>query len=258
MPQVHRPTIIVGNWKMHKTIAEAKSFIKDLASTVNRSQVAIWLAVPFTAIQASVEAAAQTKIIVGAQNVHECEFGAFTGEISCDMLKEAGAQFVIIGHSERRNLFHETDDCVNKKIKLALKHGLCPILCIGETLEQHQNRQTHLVLEQQLKEGLKDISRAEMEKLVLAYEPVWAIGTSQTATPEQAETVHKFCREFMSRHCTAEVANKLVILYGGSVKPDNAGALLAEPDVDGLLVGGSSLSVDSFRKIIESYNINVS
>ncbi|MBA3815455.1 MAG: triose-phosphate isomerase [Parachlamydiaceae bacterium] len=258
MLQVRRPTIIVGNWKMHKTISEAKTFIEKLALGVNKSNSAIWIAVPFTAIQASADIAINTPIIIGAQNAHEQESGAFTGEISCHMLKEAGAFFVILGHSERRMLFHETNLCINKKIKQALKNELRPLVCIGETLEQHQKHLTGQVLEQQLSQCFENLTDAEMENIVLAYEPIWAIGTNQTATPAQAQSIHKFCREYLKRHWNNAVAEKIVILYGGSVKPDNASALLAESDIDGLLIGGSSLSVDSFSKIIEGYNINVS
>lgn len=258
MTRVRRPTIIVGNWKMHKTIAEAKSFVDKLAPSAANTKAGVWLAVPFTAIQASAEVAKPTRIVIGAQNAHEQESGAFTGEISCSMLKDAGASFVILGHSERRKLFHETDICINKKVKRALHDKLRPIVCVGETLEQHQAGQAFSVIEQQLSQSLKDLNSIEIENIILAYEPTWAIGTNLTATPEQAENIHKFCREFLSHQWTSSVAEKIVILYGGSVKPDNASALLRESDVDGLLVGGSSLSVDSFSKIIDCYNINVS
>lgn len=258
MLRAQRPTIIVGNWKMHKTIAEAKLFIEKLSTKISHTNVNVWIAVPFTAIEASVEAARNTPILIGAQNVNEEESGAFTGEISCDMLKDAGAAFVLIGHSERRKLYFESDAAINKKIKRALHDHLRPVLCVGETLIQHKKGQAFEIVAQQLSQGLKEINAKEMHNIILAYEPVWAIGSNQTVTPEQAQKMHLFCREFLSRHWTNAVAEKVVILYGGSVKPDNASALLLEPDVDGLLVGGSSLSVDSFSKIIDCYNINVS
>lgn len=258
MSQVHRPTIIVGNWKMHKTIAEAKSFIEELATVASKTMTDIWIAVPFTAIQASAEIARNTRIVIGAQNVYDQESGPFTGEISCSMVKEAGAAFVILGHSERRQLFHETDVSINKKVKQVLHNRLRPIVCFGETLEQYQNGLTYHVLEKQLSQSLDGISTAELQDVILAYEPIWAIGTNKTAIPSQAQEVHNFCREFLSRHWTNTVAEKIVILYGGSVKPDNALALLAEPAIDGLLVGGSSLSIDSFSKIIDCSNIRIS
>lgn len=258
MFQAQRPAIIVGNWKMHKTIAEAKSFIEDLVPTAGKAKANVWIAVPFTAIQASAETARKSGIIIGAQNVYEQESGAFTGEISCSMLKEAGATFVILGHSERRKLFHETNASISKKIIMALHYDLRPIVCVGETLEEHQNGLAHRIIEEQLSQSLQGLSDTDLEKVVLAYEPVWAIGTGQNATPEQAQDMHRFCRKFVGHHWTTAVAKKIIILYGGSVKPDNALALLTEPDIDGLLVGGSSLSVNSFSQIIDCCNINVS
>lgn len=258
MFQAQRPAIIVGNWKMHKTIAEAKSFIEELEPAARHAKAKVWLAVPFTAIQASAEIARKSPIVIGAQNMHEQESGAFTGEISCSMLKEAGAAFVILGHSERRKLFHETDASINKKIKVALHHDMSPIVCVGETLEQHQNGLTHRIIEEQLSLSLQGLNVTDLEKVILAYEPVWAIGTGRNATPEQAQDMHRFCRQFVGHHWTTAVAEKIIILYGGSVKPDNALALLTEPDIDGLLVGGSSLSVNSFSQIIDCCNINVS
>lgn len=251
MSQLNRPTFIVGNWKMYKTIGEGKAFIKGLASTCAHSSRQIGLAVPFTMISAAVEAAKNSPIAIGAQNVYDAEEGAFTGEISCRMLKDAGSSFVIIGHSERRLLFLEDDQWINRKLKRVLSEKLKAIVCIGETLEQYQQGTTHSVLSSQLKASLHDIGSEQFESVVLAYEPVWAIGTGRTATPEIAQKVHLFCREVVAKIWGSSIAERLIIQYGGSVKPDNAAELLAQPDVDGLLVGGASLSLDAFSKIIQ-------
>lgn len=258
MPQWRRPTFIVGNWKMHKTIDEARAFIKGLIPYVRNCPLQVGLAVPFPAIQAAADEAKGSLIAIGAQNVNDHEEGAFTGEISCRMLKDAGATFVIIGHSERRKYFLESNMLVNKKIKRALKDGLQPIVCIGETLDQHQAGKTREVLKVQLVEGLEDLSLEELQKVILAYEPIWAIGTNHTATPELAQEIHHFCRSIMAEHWNAAAAECVIIQYGGSVKPENAAVLLAQPDVDGLLVGGGSLSLDSFSKIINCQNVNIS
>lgn len=250
MPQAHRPTIIVGNWKMHKTIAEAKAFIKGLSPQVGNCSANVWLAVPFTAIQASAEEAHGTSIAIGAQNAHDQDEGPFTGEISCRMIKEAGATFVLLGHSERRHGFQESSAWVNKKVLRALQDGLRPIVCIGETLSQHQAGVAHEILDVQLTQSLNNLSDQDLKKVIIAYEPVWAIGTNQTATPQHAQEIHHFCRELIARHWNVAAADKMPILYGGSVKPDNAAALLDQPDIDGLLVGGCSLSLDSFTQII--------
>lgn len=253
---VSRPTVIAGNWKMYKTIFEAQVFVKVLAPLIKGCSAKVWLAVPFTAIQAAAIFAQGTSIVIGAQNVNDAEEGAFTGEISCRMLKEAGAAFVIIGHSERRQLFREDDAWINRKLKQILKDGLKPIVCIGETLDQYQAGKGKEVVRSQLMQSLKDINSEEMKKVIIAYEPIWAIGTGKTATPEAAQEMQHFCRETISAHWDKTVAEQVVIQYGGSVKPDNAAALLAQPDIDGLLVGGASLSVDSFSKIVLSQNTN--
>lgn len=258
MQQAFRPTIIIGNWKMHKTIAEAKSFIKGLTEISRDSPAKIWLAVPFTAIQVSADQAHGTAIAIGAQNVHDREEGPFTGEISCRMVKEAGATFTLIGHSERRQHSYESNAIVNKKVKRALNDGLRPVVCIGETLEQHQDGIAREILQEQLTQSLKNVNCDELQKVIVAYEPVWAIGTNLAAAPKQAQEVHSFCREIVAQHWNLAAAENIVILYGGSVKPENAASLLEQKDIDGLLVGGSSLSLNSFSEIIkEAVNIKL-
>lgn len=246
--------MIVGNWKMYKTIEEAKAFVQRVAPLITESQGRIMLAVPFTAIQQVAKLVADEKlsIAIGAQNMHNAEEGAFTGEIAGRMLKEAGARFVIIGHSERRHLFHEDESCIHKKVQRAFQDGLQPILCIGETSDERKAGKRDEVLTRQLVTALKDISEESMASLILAYEPVWAIGTGDVATPEDAQEVHAFCRALLKKLYSAKIANALNILYGGSVKPDNAAALLAEPDIDGLLVGGASLLPESFSQIVNT------
>lgn len=239
--------IIVGNWKMYKTRSEAQQFIRTLASLIGPAPSArVFIAVPFTAIQAASEAAKGTPIVIGAQNMHDEEEGAFTGEISVNMLQDAGARFVILGHSERRQLFHEDDAFIHRKLKRALKHKLNPILCVGETQEQRERGKTREVLLRQLEEGLKGLKGEELHALTIAYEPVWAIGTGKTATPQIAQEAHAICREILK----AKNADKTAILYGGSVKPENAQDLLDEPDINGALVGGASLNVQTFAQII--------
>lgn len=249
---MHRSTTIIGNWKMNKLIAEARSFVSGLALTILPSHAYVGLAVPFTMITAAAEAARGTAIAIGAQNVSEREGGAFTGEVSCLMVKDAGGSFVLVGHSERRQLFHETDALVNKKTKRALADGLKPVVCIGETLEQHEAGKTDEVLRGQLTNSLKDLTADEVERLIIAYEPVWAIGTGKTATANAAQSAHAFCRDLLKENWGKSAAERVVIQYGGSVKPDNAKDLLDQTDVDGLLVGGASLSLDSFAKIVQA------
>lgn len=250
-----RPTIIAGNWKMYKTIEEATQFVKTLSPLIEKSQATVFLAVPFTAIHPAAEEVKQLgcSIIVGAQNMNDATEGAFTGEVAAKMLLDAGAQFVILGHSERRHIFHESDVFINRKIKRALKDGLQPVLCIGETLEQREAGQTEEVLKSQILGSLEGLTEKDLSKLILAYEPVWAIGTGKVAHPQDAQSAHEFCRSVIAENWGQEVANGLVIQYGGSVKPENAANLLAQEDVDGLLVGGASLSAHSFSQIINSY-----
>lgn len=247
-----RAKFIIGNWKMNKSIAEARSFVSELGLTTSNRTCQVGLAVPFTMISAAAEAAKGSPVLIGGQNASEHEEGAFTGEISCRMLKDAGASFVLLGHSERRHLFHEDDTLVNRKVKRALQAQLRPIVCVGETDQQHQAGETHAVLRGQLTQSLKGISVNEVEHLVIAYEPVWAIGTNKTATPEIVESAHRHCRDVIAAEWGNEVASRVIIQYGGSVKPENAAVLLALPDVDGLLIGGASLTLESFRGCLQS------
>lgn len=244
---------IIGNWKMNKTISEAKTFVSSLALTANNASAQIGLAVPFTMIATAAEAARGSAVSIGGQTLYEEPSGAFTGEISGALLKDAGASFVLVGHSERRTLFHETDEQINKKLHAAFDSELKAILCIGETLEQHRAGATHAVLEEQLRKCLLKISPEQCMRLMIAYEPIWAIGTGNTATPEIAQAAHRFCREVVTASLGEIVAATLPILYGGSVKPENAGELLKEPDINGFLIGGAALSLESFTKIIHCH-----
>lgn len=254
MPNEQRRQVIAGNWKMYKTIQETESFIKELTPLVSDSEASVFLSVPFTAIHAAAEAAKETNIVIGAQNMNDASEGAFTGEIAAKMLLEAGAKFVIIGHSERRHVFGEDDSFINKKIKRALSDSLTPVFCIGETLEQRDGGSTETILKDQITQGLADVSPEEMSKILIAYEPVWAIGTGKTATPAHAQEVHQYIREAIKDLWDEETAANMVIMYGGSVKPNNARHLMEQSDIDGLLVGGASLSVESFSHIVNFQN----
>jgi triosephosphate isomerase (TIM) len=248
-----RQKIIAGNWKMYKTTAEAVDFVNKLAPLLSTPSVKAYLAVPYTAIQATAQEAQkhpEAAIVIGAQNMNDASEGAFTGEISARMLVDVGARFVIVGHSERRHVFHEDDAFVNRKVKRALKDHLQPIVCIGETLAERDAQQTHAVLKKQIQESLKEVSAEELASVVLAYEPVWAIGTGKTATPDIAQEAHRFCREVIAEGWGQPAADNLSILYGGSVKPDNAKTLMQQADIDGLLVGGASLSAEGFSQIM--------
>src|SRR5215471_3392250 len=246
-----RTPFIAGNWKMFKTIAEASSFVTDLRAAVRDAKgVQIVVAPPFTAIHAAAQAARGSNIEVSAQNLHWEKQGAFTGEISATMIKEAGATYVIIGHSERRQLFGETDAIVNRKVLSAIGQGLTPIMCIGETLEQRERNETLAVLDRQIKAGLDGVTAEQVASLVIAYEPVWAIGTGRNATAAQAGEAHAHIRTRLRQWFGADAAEKCRVIYGGSVKPDNIRELIAEPDVDGALVGGASLEVKSFAEIV--------
>jgi triosephosphate isomerase len=243
--------LIAGNWKMHKTIGEALQFADALARRFPPPQERdIVIAAPFTALESLGRALRGSAIELSAQNIHWEEQGAFTGEVSAPMLLDAGCRFVLVGHSERRALFGESNDDVNRKAKAALRAGLSPVLCVGETLDEREADQTLSVLRRQLKEGLNNISAGDIRRSIVAYEPVWAIGTGKTATPDQAEEVHDFIRQFLERIYGKELAAEIRVIYGGSVNPDNAGALMGQKDIDGVLVGGASLDAGSFRKII--------
>lgn len=246
-----RSIYIVGNWKMHMAAGETRAFVESLVPQVSEAKVHVWIAPPFTSIEAGAAAAKGSAVRIGAQNMSEYPKGAYTGEISSEMLKEAGADFVILGHSERRSHFHEDDQMIHRKLKWALKEQLKPILCVGETQEERDREMTRKVLERQLGEGLKDFTPDEVKQVLIAYEPVWAIGTGKTATPEIAEETHHLCRAFLEKNWGKETAEQIAILYGGSVKPGNIRDLITQPNIDGALIGGASLEVDSLRDIIK-------
>jgi len=244
-----RAPIIAGNWKMFKTTAETRAFVKAFRPYIEGvKDREIVLCAPFTNLEALVEELKDGVIVAGAQNAHWEEKGAYTGEISVGMLKDIGVRYVVVGHSERRQYFGETDETVNKRTLAVMAGGLVPISCIGETLQEREANQTFKVLERQIKEGLKNIPSPA--SLVIAYEPVWAIGTGKTATPAQAEEAHHFIRQEFGKLYGGAAADSIRILYGGSVKPDNMAALMKEKDIDGGLVGGASLEVESFAKIV--------
>jgi triosephosphate isomerase len=246
-----RLPFIAANWKMHKTVHEAIVFVKEFRSMVKDViDVEIVVAPPFTALHAVAEAARSSIIGVGAQNLHAEREGAFTGEISATMVHEAGAEYVIVGHSERRRLFHETDEIVNRKLLAALDAKLTAIVCIGETLEEREGGQTMPVLDRQIRVGLDGLNGDQVAGLVVAYEPVWAIGTGRNATPEQAAEAHAHIRNRIRQGFGGDAAELCHVIYGGSVKPDNIHELMLSPDVDGALVGGASLDVRNFFQIV--------
>jgi triosephosphate isomerase len=246
-----RIPFIAANWKMHKTVHESVVFVKEFRSMVKDiDDVEIVVAPPYTALHAVAEAARVSVVGVGAQNLHWEREGAFTGEISGAMLREAGAEYVIIGHSERRRLFHETDETVNRKLLAALEAKLTSIVCIGETLEERESDQTMAVLDRQIRQGLDGLNGEQVAGLVVAYEPVWAIGTGRNATPEQAAEAHAHIRSRIRQGFGGDAAEQCHVIYGGSVKPDNIHELMLSPDVDGALVGGASLDVRGFFEIV--------
>ncbi len=255
-----RHQLIIGNWKMHHTLKETKvyweRFLK-LLLPVSFKDRTIGIAPPFTALYYTQQLLKGTEIKLCAQNAHFSEKGAYTGEISPVMLKELSVSYVILGHSERRHIFKEEDELIQKRVEGVYKAGLSPILCIGETLEERKKGETFFRIEIQLKKGLASLKEIDPERLVIAYEPVWAIGTGVNATPEQAQETHEFVRSLLKELYGKEVAEKVRILYGGSVTPENAKSLLQEPDIDGFLVGGASLDPEKFFQIctIESYKI---
>ena len=247
-----RKPIIAGNWKMNKTIEESV----QLANGIKRSlfdcdDIEVVLCPPFTSLSDVKDVLLDTRISLGAQNIYWESKGAFTGEVSPVMLKALGCAYVIIGHSERRAYFGETNETVNKKVKAALSEGLSPIVCVGERLEEREDGKTFDVVSQHVEYGLADIAEDEILRVVVAYEPVWAIGTGRNATPEQAEEVHKLIRELLGRKYGRELSEKIRIQYGGSVKPENIEALISERDIDGALVGGASLKEDSFVDMVK-------
>ncbi len=246
-----RTPFIAANWKMYKTVHEAVAFVKELRVIAkDLHDVEIVVAPPFTSLRSVAEAAHASNIGVAAQNLYWEREGAFTGEVSAPMIKEAGAEYVVIGHSERRRLFGETDQTVNRKLNAALAAQLTPIVCIGETLEEREGQQTLAVLDRQLKDGLDGLNADQIGGLVIAYEPVWAIGTGRNATPQQAAEAHGHIRGRLRQWFGGLAADQCHVIYGGSVKPDNTRELTSMPDVDGALVGGASLEVRSFFDIL--------
>lgn len=248
-----RKKIIAGNWKMYKTNSEAMQLANQVRiKTTDIKHTGVILCPPFTALAAVHDVIKDSPIGLGAQNLYWEKEGAYTGEISAGMIKSVGATYVIIGHSERRQYFNETESTVNKKIKTALENGLKAIVCIGETLEQREEGVTKNVVSRQIKGALDGINADSLKNIILAYEPVWAIGTGRTATPQQAQEVHAEIRKLIREIYDAGAADDLIIQYGGSVKPENAESLLAQPDIDGALVGGACLNADSFASIVHS------
>lgn len=248
-----RKPVIAGNWKMFKTVGEAHDFWSAASSaTIDASKVDAVICAPFLQLPALVEAAKGSSIHIGAQNMHQEKEGAFTGEISGDMLKDVGVTHVVIGHSERRQYFNETDETVNLKTKAALDLGLTPIVCVGESLEQREAGETETVVSKQVAEAFEGLTESEVEKTVVAYEPIWAIGTGKTATADDANQVCQAIRETLLDLHGEEAANATRILYGGSVKPANIEELLGKDDIDGALVGGASLEADSFLQLVEA------
>jgi triosephosphate isomerase len=247
-----RKTIIAGNWKMYKTLKDGQELAVSLRRELYQIEnVDIVVCPPFTLLAWLADALETSNIVLGAQNCYWLDEGAFTGEVSPKMVKDAGCLYVIIGHSERRQFFGETNETVNKKIKAALTHGLTPIMCVGEMLAEREKGETFNVLDDHVQNGLKDMSAEDVLKIVIAYEPVWAIGTGKTATPVQAQEAQKYIRDLLVKLYNKEVAENVRIQYGGSVKPDNITELMKQPDVDGALVGGASLAVASFTEIVK-------
>lgn len=252
-----RTPLIAGNWKMNKTPNEAVAFAAQFIQYVEDCEdIGIVLAPPAPALTAMAVALKGTNILLAAQNLHWEESGAYTGEISAGMLSEIGCSYVIVGHSERRQFFGETNDTVNKKLNAVLNENMVPILCVGELLEHRKSDRTEAVIEEQVRGGLEGIRPEEMKNIVVAYEPVWAIGTGETASPGQAQQVHAFIRMLVKELFGLSIAEEIRIQYGGSVKPSNAAELMSQPDVDGALVGGASLDPESFAGIVRYNKMN--
>lgn len=248
-----RTKIVAGNWKMHKNAEETEDLLNELISKLpNDKEVQIIVAPTFINLASAVEHLEFTNIRVAAQNMHQAENGAYTGEISADMLQSVGVNTVILGHSERRAYFGETDAIISYKVDTALKHNMSVIFCFGEELKDRQDKQHFNVVENQLRDGLFHLDKTLWENIVLAYEPVWAIGTGETASPEQAQEMHEFIRETVRKSYGSDIADNVSILYGGSVKPDNAKEIFGKPDVDGGLIGGAALKADDFAAIVNA------
>ena len=255
MNRKYRKAIIAGNWKMNKTLSETKAFAEELRAQLGKHKwCEVVLCVPYVNIPAAVRLFKDTRVAIGAENLHYEDHGAYTGEVSANMLKEVGVKYVIIGHSERRQYYNETDFAVNKKVKAALEAGLHPIVCVGESLEQRELGVTSELITYQVKCALAGLDASQARKVIIAYEPVWAIGTGKTATAEQAGEVCQTIRGVIRREFGARVARAVTIQYGGSMNAKNAAELLAQPDVDGGLIGGAALKVPDFLQIINAAN----
>ncbi|MCG8572610.1 MAG: triose-phosphate isomerase [Spirochaetes bacterium] len=243
--------LIAGNWKMNMLPTQAKQFAAQLVKTSKSidDDVEVMIAPPFTALAEVKEAIKGSKVKLGAQNINENEKGAFTGEISADMLLDIGVEYIITGHSERRTIYQESDELINKKVHSAVNHSLKPLLCVGELLTEKEAGLTHSVIEKQISKGLKDISRDGMKKIIIAYEPIWAIGTGRVANPQSVEEIHFDIRKIIARLYTKDIAENILILYGGSVSVDNIDGLMTKPNINGALVGGASLKIDLFSRI---------
>jgi triosephosphate isomerase len=247
-----RVPVIAGNWKMYKTADEAASFVREFLPLVgDAADVEIVLAPPFPSLAAVASLTRGTGVGVASQNIHFADEGAYTGEVSARMARDAGAAYAIVGHSERRQYFAENDELVNRKVRAALAEGIVPILCLGETLAERESGRTIEVVERQIRAGLAEVPASAAGKILVAYEPVWAIGTGKTATPDQAQEVHAFLRDTLKNILGDEAGNSVRILYGGSVKPENIAELMDREDIDGALVGGASLAAGSFAKIVK-------
>ncbi len=249
-----RKMVIAGNWKMHGELNETVNLISGIKNLLEQTELKcdVIIAPPFTSLETANTLIKDSAIKLSSQNMHFEDKGAFTGEISHSMLKSVGCEYVILGHSERRSIFGETNEIINKKMLKAISVGLKPIFCIGETLEERETNLTEKVVEEQTRKGLDGVSETDLENVIIAYEPVWAIGTGKVASPEQAQDVHKFIRDLITNMYSSNAADNLTIQYGGSVKPDNAEGLLSKPDIDGALVGGACLQADSFVGIIKA------
>ncbi|MEM0966712.1 MAG: triose-phosphate isomerase [Verrucomicrobiota bacterium] len=253
MSQTSRKYLLAGNWKMNKNASEGVELTEDIVSEIgDENSVGVAICPPFTALESVGKTLSETTLHLGAQNMSEEAAGAFTGEVSAEMLRSLFATFVILGHSERRSLYHEDDALVNKKVLAALASSLKPILCVGESLEEREADETIKIVSNQVQKGLQGVAPEQAENVVIAYEPVWAIGTGKTATPAMAQEVHKEIRSVLAELFGTEKADKIRILYGGSMKPENAEELLAQPDIDGGLIGGASLVARSFVGIVKA------
>ncbi|AWM14764.1 triose-phosphate isomerase [Flavobacterium sediminis] len=247
-----RKNIVAGNWKMHKTYTETLALLDDIVAQKKETTAEIIVAPTFVNLKAAVDKVASQNITVAAQNMHQAEGGAFTGEIAANMLTDIGVQTVILGHSERRAYFHETDALLANKVDTALKHEMRVIFCFGEELKDRQKNNHFNIVEYQLRDALFHLEKENWKSIILAYEPVWAIGTGETASPEQAQEMHQFIRELIAKVYGNDVAENVSILYGGSVKPDNAKEIFSKPDVDGGLIGGASLKATDFLAIVNA------